>query len=198
MRRYARCPRPFAALRATLASMVAAAALGILGTLGTLGTATAHADAESSSALETPLTPPSSTATTITVDVTEAGPLPVPVAEAAWAKNTRVRFVTAPCAGPACILVRHTDAAYPDATVVSVGGWAQVHPDGSCTATVQTWLDGYPDARRAVLEHEMGHCLGLSHTSGDPRSIMQPVLSLAGSPKGPDSQDRATLNALYP
>lgn len=175
------------ARRVTLASVVLAASLATTG----VGSGAAHAATTAPSARP-------SAATVITVDVTDAGPLPVDVAEAAWAKNTPVRLVSGPCAGPRCISVHHTDAPYPDPTVASVGGWAQRQPDGSCAASVQTWLDAYPDTRRAALEHELGHCLGLPHNTADPRSIMAPVLSLANPPKGPDAQDRAALDTLFP
>lgn len=176
------------ARRATVTAVVLAASL----VTATVASDAAHADASASSPR------PSSTTTVITVDGTDAGPLPVDVAEAAWAKNTHVRFVSGPCGGPRCISVHHTDAPYPDPTVASVGGWAQGQADGSCAASVQTWLDAYPDTRRAALEHELGHCLGLAHNTTDPRSIMAPVLSLANPPKGPDAQDRAALDALFP
>lgn len=134
---------------------------------------------------------------TVTVQDTSAGLLPVSDAASAWSKNTNVSLTLGSCTGPTCVIVQH--ASPPITSGVSldqVGGMAMTNPDGSCTAMVAPWLDAYPDARRAALEHEIGHCLGLPHITTDARSIMQPVLSLSNPPRSPDAKDRAALRAL--
>ncbi len=75
----------------------------------------------------------------------------------------------------------------------AIGGCAVPGPDGSCTAQVKSWLLAYPDALRAALEHEVGHCLGLPHNTSDKRSIMSPNLSLMSPPAGPDNTDLGNL-----
>jgi hypothetical protein len=133
---------------------------------------------------------------TITVDASAAGPLPVATATDAWARNTPVAFAAGPCSGPRCIIVRHEVAATGEGILVNVAGMAVTNADGSCTAYVFPWLDTDPDSRRAALEHEIGHCLGLGHNTSDPKSIMAPSLGV-DVPKGPDAKDRANLAALY-
>lgn len=133
--------------------------------------------------------------TTVTVDVSLAGPLPVDQAMRAWTKGVPVAFVTGECSGSHCIRVLHQYPAVGEAVGPAIGGLAQPSADGSCSAYVEPWIDAYPAAQLAALEHELGHCLGLPHNTTDPKSVMAPVISLMRPPKGPDAQDRADLKA---
>ena len=128
-----------------------------------------------------------------------AGPsvLPVDVAAAAWSRQRSGTTVSlGACAGTHCINVELVDVSACDSEAAmgsAIGGCAVPGPDGSCTAQVKSWLVAYPDALRAALEHEVGHCLGLPHNTTDKRSIMAPSLNLTNPPSGPDGTDLSNL-----
>ncbi len=166
-------------------------ATALLAVLVVTGTQSASADSAAK--------PPSAGSPARQAWIQVAGPsaLPVDVAAAAWSRprsNTSVSMGA--CAGAHCINVELVDVSScdSDAAIASaIGGCAVPGPDGSCTAQVKSWLLAYPDALRAALEHEVGHCLGLPHNTSDKRSIMSPNLSLMSPPAGPDNTDLGNL-----
>ena len=144
--------------------------------------------------------PPSGTAPVRQAWIQDAsgGALPVDVAAAAWSRTRSATDVgVGACSGAHCINVDLVAVSACDSEVsitATIGGCAFGAPDGSCTAQVKSWLVAYPDALRAALEHEVGHCLGLAHNTTDKRSIMSPNLSLSNPPSGPDSTDLSDLS----
>jgi len=146
-----------------------------------------------------PTPPPPPATTAISVDASQAGTLPVATSDTAWSYQTNVTLTARACSGIRCI---HVQSVAVTACVAPIGylvaGCSVTNPDGSCTAQVATGNEAYPEAVRAFLEHETGHCLGLGHNTTDPTSIMQPILYLTSPPPGPDATDRANVRALYP
>ena len=79
----------------------------------------------------------------------------------------------------------------------------QCNPSGK-SRTAQTWVNGtytdkYAEAkRRCVWAHEMGHALGLNHSSGN--VLMNPVSTTIYNTLGtcaPQADDRNGVNHLY-
>jgi hypothetical protein len=134
------------------------------------------------------------------VQLDSAGPLPVDVAVAAWSRSRSDTTVSlGACSGSHCITASLVDVSACDGdqlTNAVVAGCAVHGADGSCTVQVKSWVSPYPDALQAVLEHELGHCLGLGHHTTDKRSIMSPVLSLFNPPSAPDSGDLSNLSQV--
>ena len=177
---------------AARAARRAAWAVLLLAALVTTGVQSASADPAGK--------PPSTTAPVRQAWIQDdsGGALPVVVAASAW---TRTRSATTvgvgACSGAHCIHVDLVGVTACDGQVAglsAIGGCAFATGDGSCTAQVKSWLVAYPDALRAALEHEVGHCLGLEHNTTDRRSIMSPNLSLGSPPAGPDNTDLSNLS----
>lgn len=137
--------------------------------------------------------PPRST-TVYRVDASRAGNLPIGTSNAAWSKDTNVTLVTQACSGFRCITVQQVSQTGCGSSSRYVG-CAFRYSDGSCTAQVLGSLSAA--LKRAVLEHETGHCLGLDHNTSDRTSIMVPVFDSNRLPPGPDAIDRANVRALH-
>ena len=166
----------------------------LLATLVATGVQTASADAAGK--------PPAATAPVRQAWIQDAsgGVLPVAVAASAWSRARSATTVrVGACSGAHCIHVDLVAVSACDsqaAITSAIGGCAFSDADGSCTAQVKSWLVAYPDALRAALEHEVGHCLGLEHNTTDRRSIMSPNISLGNPPAGPDNTDLSNLSTV--
>lgn len=121
----------------------------------------------------------------------------------AWSFHTNITMQhTEVCSGPHCIHLETVDTTPCDSGFeigMVVAGCSFGNADGSCTSEIESFdvTYGYEFAL-AATEHELGHCLGLSHNTTDPRSIMTPVIDPSNPPSGPDHNDRAAVQALYP
>lgn len=118
---------------------------------------------------------------------------------AAWSKNTVLDISTGACSGQGCITVVEAPAACSDiggnAVIV---GCAIPQADGSCLVEVSEFVRlYYSDAITAVIEHEVGHCVGLPHVTTDKQSIMVTSFPLGDPPRGPSAGDRKLVNAIY-
>lgn len=128
------------------------------------------------------------------VDASRAGTLPVGTSNSAWSQNTNVTLVTQNCSGFRCIqAVQVSQTAC--GTNPQIIGCAFHTSDGTCIAQVRYQFSA--EVKRAILEHETGHCLGLGHNDRDSTSIMQSYLDFNRLPPGPDSVDRANVRAIY-
>jgi len=138
--------------------------------------------------------PPRST-TVFRVDTSRAGTLPVGTSDGAWSQDTHVTLIAQACSGARCIRVQQVNqtACGSDPQIIGCG---IRYSDGSCTAQVVGRYSA--EVKRAILEHETGHCLGLGHNTSDANSIMQPYLNFNRVPPGPDAIDRANVRAIYP
>ncbi len=55
---------------------------------------------------------------------------------------------------------------------------------------------GYTAHLQQILEHELGHALGLAHNTADPDAVMNPTAGPANS-AGPDQSDIQAIQSLY-
>jgi hypothetical protein len=171
----------------------AALACVVLAALAAVAAPSAHADAAAKPSRGT------AAARQVWLQDGSDGALPAATAAAAWSRRPNMVLSLGNCSGAHCIMVELVAVSACDGEVAvgaAVGGCAVPGPEGACTAQVKSWLTAYPDALRAALEHEVGHCLGLPHNTTDKRSIMSPALSLMDAPSGPDSGDLADVRAL--
>jgi hypothetical protein len=67
---------------------------------------------------------------------------------------------------------------------------------GTCYATIPTSISLRPGVAKAVVAHEVGHCLGLAHAPVGTESIM--LAATNGTFPGPMPYDYLDLNTLYP
>lgn len=126
----------------------------------------------------------------------ETGDKAVAAAVGAWDATgvVHVETTTAPCTtGEACVTVSVR------ALTPNLGGWSTWTLDGDRPLSCTVWLNTTParpltDAEWVdVALHEMGHCLGLPHTTEGP-SVMQETVQPLTEPTEVDSE---ALRALY-
>jgi len=75
-----------------------------------------------------------------------------------------------------------------------------IESSGTHTALVSVCEVGVAEERSLVLQHELGHVLGLAHDPGNGVSIMQPTLHATPDGEFPpriDDHDRKLLRELY-
>lgn len=121
-----------------------------------------------------------------------------------WDRGTVVTFtqVGGPCSGDRCINVVVTDTTMCDAPGVNVLGCKQTLPDGTCQIEMHSGVmfDGYHYAlQRSVLEHEMGHCLGLPHSQNS-ASVMYAAIETtqqANKYNTVIAEDRKNVDAIW-